>query len=216
MNYFGHAVVAFEHRPDPAFVLGAMLPDLLPMWERPLGRKSAWATPVPGAVRDGIAFHHRTDAIFHACPTFSLLSKEALSLTRAAGVRKGPARAMAHLVVELCIDADLARWPVWQHAYVEALELGARAPWVPNDLAEGIDWLVERGAALHQSSDTRLTRVLGAALRGRSRLEPSADEITLTLGALAPLRSSIPSKHMALWRDLDSLLTKPHLLAASP
>ena len=37
MNYFGHAVIAHAYRPEPAFVLGAMLPDFVGMLrlERP-------------------------------------------------------------------------------------------------------------------------------------------------------------------------------------
>lgn len=101
MNFFGHAVVARWVRREPRFVLGAMLPDFASMCR---ARFSQVGDPQVAA---GVEFHHRTDGVFHATPTFLALQREALEALEAEGVGYGPARAVAHVGVELAIDGEL-------------------------------------------------------------------------------------------------------------
>ncbi|HEY6727369.1 MAG TPA: hypothetical protein VI197_25215 [Polyangiaceae bacterium] len=127
MNFYGHAVLAAATGGDSAFVLGAMLPDFI----------SILGTRPPrlelGSLALGVAFHHRTDAAFHDSTTFRALQGHASSYLTARGVRRGPTRAVAHVGVELLIDAALAAQN--QHSvqlgtktaderYLAALELG--------------------------------------------------------------------------------------------
>ena len=66
MNFLAHAEVARRSGGDADFVLGAVLPDLLPMAGVRLDRDA-----VPAAVAAGWSEHHRADAAFHASPTFA-------------------------------------------------------------------------------------------------------------------------------------------------
>jgi acyl carrier protein phosphodiesterase len=116
MNFIGHLLVAGWQRDDPAFGLGAMLPDFASM---------AGIRPPPiqhTAVAEGVALHHRTDDVFHGCPTFVELSRDVFQELVQAGVERGPARAVAHIGVELLIDGELLqREPALGSAYLSAL-----------------------------------------------------------------------------------------------
>lgn len=116
VNFVGHAMVARWQRSEPAFVLGAMLPDLARMCD-------AKAPPTDdAAITAGMKLHHRTDAVFHDTPTFLRLCAEARTALRAAGVRRATALGAAHVGIELLLDG------VWiGQAEVEDSYLGAVA-----------------------------------------------------------------------------------------
>lgn len=102
VNFLGHAHAARWQDRDPRFVLGAMLPDLANM--------AGVRRPVPkdAVVATGVAFHHRTDAAFHGCPTFERLSHAGSRALQDAGMSRGPALAASHIAIELLLDASLA------------------------------------------------------------------------------------------------------------
>jgi hypothetical protein len=116
MNFIGHLLVASWERDDPAFGLGAMLPDFASMARmRPPRVDHA-------AVAEGMVLHQRTDDVFHACPGFVALSASVFDALLGEGVERGPARAVAHIGVELLIDgALLAQKPALGPAYLSAL-----------------------------------------------------------------------------------------------
>ncbi|MFW5920262.1 MAG: hypothetical protein ACOCUS_00380 [Polyangiales bacterium] len=115
MNFFGHATVATWHRVEPAFVLGSMLPDFASMMRIRLGEVRH------RQVGAGVELHHRTDAAFHAAPTFLSLCSEASGELMERGVQRGPARAVGHVGTELLLDGWLVRSEDAREAYVEAL-----------------------------------------------------------------------------------------------
>jgi len=128
VNFYGHAVLAAATRHDSEFVLGAMLPDFISI----LGTRPPRLEM--GNLALGVAFHHRTDAAFHDSSVFRALQGHASGHLSGLGVRRGPTRAVAHVGVELLIDAALAAQN--QHParvgraapdawYLAALELGA-------------------------------------------------------------------------------------------
>lgn len=185
MNYLGHAFVASLQSSDPAFALGAMLPDLTQMAGLRLTRVSA-------RLIDGIAFHHRTDSAFHAHPSFVDGQRALQRALSDAGVRKGPARAMAHIGIEFLIDAAF----VPSDGYLEALELGAADSdiWGPcepeiRSVLRGLcGHLRARLWAPHQVTEVRLIERLRATLDRRPRLAPTPAEVaqgSLTLAKQA-------------------------------
>ncbi len=117
MNYFGHAYVASWRSPDPGVALGAMLPDFTTM----SGARIAGVDDAP--IRDGIELHHATDAAFHRLPAFVALSRELEERLRAAGVGRGPTRAVGHVGVELLLDGALVAEPEPRALYLAALEV---------------------------------------------------------------------------------------------
>ncbi len=115
MNFFAHAFLAQEHDAGPAFVLGAMLPDLCSM-----GRVRLGDAPC-GALGEGVRFHHASDAAFHAQRVFTLRCGVLSSALEARGVRRGPARGVAHVAQELLLDGWLAREGGVPRAYRDSL-----------------------------------------------------------------------------------------------
>lgn len=120
MNFFGHACVATRIDSDPRVVLGAMLPDFASMCR----------TRIRGADDDavaaGIALHLATDDVFHGAPTFLAIYTSGIDALEAAGLGRGPARAVAHVGAELLLDGLLLGDPTLDAAYLEAVALPAR------------------------------------------------------------------------------------------
>jgi len=102
VNFFGHAAAARHVDDDPAFLLGAMAPDLLPMCG------AIAAEPTCAKVRAGQAHHVVADARFHGTQAFTTLTAWAARTLIEAGVSRGPARGAAHVAIELFLDGVLA------------------------------------------------------------------------------------------------------------
>lgn len=106
MNFVSHMVVARHAAPEPTtrLLLGAAAPDLAGM---------ARATVAPAGRPDfsaGVATHHRTDAVFHELAWFRGHNRRLVGELSERGVRRGPARGAAHVLIELLLDgAVLAR-----------------------------------------------------------------------------------------------------------
>ena len=120
MNFFGHATLAARVSDRPEFVLGAMLPDFASM----LGLREPRAQD--RVLAAGIHFHHLTDRAFHDHATFRRLCREATVVLGTRGVARGTARAVAHVGVELLLDAALAESATARSAYVAGLRAGQR------------------------------------------------------------------------------------------
>ena len=134
MNFFGHACLAAETRPEAAFVFGAMLPDLAAM----AGLRVAG---VAHAGTDaGRRFHYATDVAFHHAEGFQSLCSTATRTLSEAGLRRGPARAIGHVGVELLLDGWLATERGVPALYGEALALGP-------GLAPSIAFRMDAGAS---------------------------------------------------------------------
>lgn len=203
MNYFGHAAIATLRGEDTAFVLGAMLPDLCAMTR---------ISEVPFAqerIRAGTEFHVRTDAVFHQCPTFLRLNAMALSQLGKRNIRRGPARAAAHIGVEMLIDAELTQRDDLFGGYGDALRWGSEnsecfhpLPSSARVVLRGLcRLLLDRGREVHKASQTRFVERLGHTLRGRRRLEPTKDElleIAQYLAQEAGVRAELPTLMMDL------------------
>lgn len=145
MNFFGHAWLAAGCAgADAAFVRGAMTPDLLAMAGRRGEARAAVVaarTAEDGAHARGVRFHAATDAAFHAAPRFARLEAWAAAALRGAGLRRGPARGVAHVGLELLLDGWLVREAGVPALYREALA-GAHAGEAP-----GLDAVCRRLAA---------------------------------------------------------------------
>jgi hypothetical protein len=121
LNFFAHSKLALWRSDDPRFALGAMLPDLTGM----LGLRLRHVEHE--ALAAGVAYHHATDAAFHAAPIFLTLCAHGVATLSEAGVGRGTARAVAHVGTELLLDGALSRDDGDALlAYRAALEIGAR------------------------------------------------------------------------------------------
>ena len=122
MNVLGHASVALAWgRDDPAFVLGAVLPDLASMVHVRIDRSL-----LDGRISDGMSCHIGADAIFHDHPHFRAGSAALRRDLVSQGLDRGPVRAIGHAGWELLLDGTLLGSPA-EAAYWRALEVGELA-----------------------------------------------------------------------------------------
>jgi acyl carrier protein phosphodiesterase len=200
MNFFGHAVVARQVDDDPAFLLGAMAPDLLAMCGAVAG---AATSPQVSA---GQAHHLRVDARFHAAPAFTALVAWAARTLVERGLPRGPARGAAHVGVELFLDGLLARDTEARAAYLHCLveAEATRAPFVWGDALSERRWrqLVPRlreGTVpdAYRDPDFVAARLVGALGR-RPRL-------ALTAGGAEVLRAFLPALERRVAEALQAL-----------
>jgi hypothetical protein len=129
VNFFGHTVLAVRRSTAPAFVLGAMLPDFATMI-----RARAPSTAHTD-IDSGMQFHWKTDEAFHRSAAFLALTHRAVGWLSARGVRSGSALAVAHVGVEILLDAALAGDDCAQQAYRAALVGAAH-----DELGRFVDW----------------------------------------------------------------------------
>jgi hypothetical protein len=119
MNVLGHTFVALASGDDdPAFVLGAVLPDLAPMVDVRVDRSR-----VDGRVGEGVRCHVEADAAFHADPAFRAGAAALRRDLAEAGLERGPVRAVGHAGWELLLDGTLVGSAA-EEAYWRALDVG--------------------------------------------------------------------------------------------
>lgn len=180
MNFFGHAALAARHFTDPraqpsAYDLaklcaGAMLPDFVGMLS--LGRPSVH----DATLARGVAFHHRTDEAFHELEAFQRLSRAAFAWLSQHGLPRGPARAAAHVGIEMLLDEVYAEEASARVAYRAALAvpLGALLSFPrPADverLAALQAALLERTATARNLPPEQVAQRIRRSLAGRPRL----------------------------------------------
>jgi hypothetical protein len=139
--------------------------------------------PTPDAeIGRGIEFHHRTDRVFHESVAFRTLTRAALEDLLQLGLRRGSARAVAHVGIELLIDTVLARDATARTAYRAALgaapESRAAIEWKDHNTADRFEELrgrlLEYALAEDDAAPRALASRLGRVLAGRPRLAVDA------------------------------------------
>jgi len=228
MNFFGHAWVAAWFSEREPFLLGSMLPDLA----------NALRSAVPRSSHDelcaGIRIHHETDRVFHATEAFQALEHHARRTLAAAGLSKGPRRALAHIGVEFLIDDELGGHgaPGARHLalsrYIAALDFGGSAAcrsmlhWSNRFDADRFALLCSRLARAssaapttasstgrHFEADRRLAARLIACLAGRPRLELHPREEAALEPWLAECRPAVAAATPGLLGELSRGLEAP-------
>lgn len=179
MNYVGHAMAARWRRDEPGFVLGSMLPDFASM----CGARLREAEPEPVAA--GVAFHHRSDAVFHGSSAFTRLCASARAQLQADGVGRYVAMAAAHVGIELLLDGIWLDDPAVGAAYLRAIEHTDRL--APDALRWGRDehgprferlcaHLRQAGSPEAYRDPDEVGRRVGRILARRPRLAPGPDD----------------------------------------
>jgi acyl carrier protein phosphodiesterase len=207
VNFFGHATVALWSSDEPLFVLGSMLPDLVGMAGLRLPRG-----PFPPALARGIELHHRTDEAFHADPLFLALTQRTLDELTAQGVPRGPARAVAHVGIELLLDGELLGVPGVAVAYESALaSLDALAGAFD---AENARWqalsqaLRARGVPYDYRNTDAVVNILVRILARRPRLAVAPGSERIVRGAMPDLQRDVVAQTPAILAGLAAILKR--------
>jgi hypothetical protein len=204
MNFFSHAAIARRFSEGPEFVLGAMLPDFASM----LGVRVPEVTH--RALADGVRFHHLSDQVFHDLPEFHALYREAHCELSGRGLARGPARAVAHVGIEILLDTSLGQSAAAQEAYRSGLEAGrhpdlvASVAMTANDrerLVDLLETLIRRGVVLDTSSEIIVERIKRTVVR-RPRLALGEGDRPRVLDWVETARSRVVGSAPAL---VDSL-----------
>lgn len=199
MNFFGHAVVAGWADKQAGHLLGSMLPDFEAMVRVPLLEVH------DAVVQRGVDLHHRTDDAFHRTRVFLSLSSGALQELTEAGVRRGTARAVAHIATEMFLDGCLADDPPHVDGYLAALEVEADGKLHWRDGGGAYEKLRGRlttwGAPRDYADPGFVLRRLRDALRSRPALAIGEEET-------APVAACLPALQQHVQRDARELLNE--------
>jgi len=208
LNFFGHAVVAGWTGARAGAVLGSMLPDFEAMVKvRVLDVRDE-------DIERGVELHHRTDDAFHATPTFLSLCTEALAKLAALGVRRGTARAVAHVGSEMFLDGWLAQDDLHARTYLTAFYPGLMAKLQWEDRGEAFAKLHKRLSTWGPPRDYRspafVLQRLNDVLQSRRRLAVVDEQRPLIAEFLPTLRSSVEQRAPELLDELQDTLGLDH------
>jgi acyl carrier protein phosphodiesterase len=205
MNFLGHAAVARWVDADPRWVLGAMIPDFASMSR---ARVSGADCPTVAA---GIAYHHATDDAFHGAPTFLDLYVRGTATLEAAGVERGPARAVAHVGTELVLDGLLLDDDALASAYLLAVHelprvaLQFRGDGEPR-FARLRDRLLGHGLPHDYRDPERVALRLEQILAHRPRLALASEHRAQVTAFLEQARDELADRLPTLWTELRAQL----------
>ena len=215
MNFFGHALIAQRDEATRGpiraeFVLGAMLPDLASM----LRTRPPVATLT--TLSAGVSFHHQTDDAFHGSRSFLELSRRASSFLSDRRVPRGTARAVAHVGVELLLDAAFAREQGANEAYLSAIacalteRVQSCIQWPTIDASERFQHLChslrDRGAYPAEPDSELIAERLQRILADRPRLAMDERGLSVVRAWVESSRSQITSGAPELLREVEQRL----------
>jgi hypothetical protein len=212
VNYISHVLVASWVRDRPAFILGAMLPDLATICG---GSILELADP---DLEAGEQHHQEADFVFHCHPRFLELCGQGVQALTGAGLPRPISRAVAHVGVELLLDATLVEDPdgSLEERYRMALAVGAR-----DQLGPAIRWRRREHAGafeelrgfLHQRGLPRvylegpfLASVVTRALSRRPRLSLGQTQVELVTTWLDQARPEVAAVAADLHGSLREML----------
>ena len=111
MNFLSHYKLIPSGK-TPYFMLGVLLPDLIPGFTKVYHkniRNQTFDDIEDAEIRDGILFHLKTDAIFHNLDLFQeLIEAFTLVFNEADSIKIPRVFFIVHILIELFIDKDLA------------------------------------------------------------------------------------------------------------
>jgi len=220
MNFFGHALIAQRDEATRGpiraeFVLGAMLPDFASM----LRSRPPSATHV--ALNAGLSFHHRTDDAFHGSQSFLEFSRQASGFLNDRGVPRGTARAVAHVGVELLLDAAFAGEPGANDAYLSAVacaeseRVRGYVHWPTSEASERFLQLCrnlsKRGRYDENPASELVAERLQRILADRPRLAMDERGLAVVEEWVSNARTAIKSGAPQLLREVEQRLHTPRV-----
>lgn len=208
MNFLGHTHVALAiGGDDPAFLLGAALPDLAPMAGVRLARSG-----LDGALGAGVRCHIDADAAFHAHAAFLSGAGDLRRTVAARGVASGPARAVGHAGWELLLDGTLVGTDV-EVAFRGALVAGEQVGplLAPDDRPRWARFLarVRSSPGLRYDDPHWVAARLHGMLAHRPRLRLPDHQVATVAGALDAAAGGVADVAALLLDDTAGATGRP-------
>ena len=181
--------------PDFATMIGAQLP--------------AQSDP---ALAAGVHFHHESDRAFHGLAEFRQAESWTLQHMLRSGLRRGPARGVAHVGVELCLDGAVVGDRKADGLYLQAIELARKSPPQLADEAASSRFceLAERLCDVGLPIAYRQAEVVGSRLvrilKPRPLLRLAADEEPLLMAAVLPMHERVGAEATSIMAALARAL----------
>lgn len=195
---------------NPNVWLGAALPDVGAM-----GRFNLRGDKPSGPIAEGIALHHATDDLFHGHEWFKAHQADLFSSLTAAGIRRGAAKAVAHVGPELLLDGELL-----SHTHLKNEIESGMGQLLPN--LNEIETLVlpqkrqawrvhlqrvaQRGAPTFYDDPFLVADSLERILRARPRLALDPAQVQTVGELLGEVHASIQQTSVTLVEDLADTL----------
>lgn len=213
VNYFGHAAVASWSElgePSPGRSLGAMLPDFATMCGARLAEPPD--SGIDPTIAAGIALHHRTDSVFHQAAPVLASMRELDARLDALGCARGPRRAVAHIGMELLLDATLLGTGVYRDGFLSAFSVDPnlvvwREPDGPERFARLHERMTSYGVPDDLADIDSITTRLHRMLAHRPLLAPSPADLRAIATALRAHRPRIEVAAPAVLRAVRAALT---------
>lgn len=210
MNLGGHIAVAAKLSSRPDVWLGAALPDIGAM-----GRFNLLGDKPDGEIAEGIALHHATDDLFHGHEWFKAHQANLFEALSKAGVRRGAAKAVAHVGPELLLDGELLAHPVMNSQISAGMErlipnvdrvellvqLEKRASWRGH-----LERVASRGAPTFYGDPHQVAVSLQRILSSRPRLALDRSQVNLIGDLLSEVHPEIKATGVELIDDLANSL----------
>jgi hypothetical protein len=193
VNLLAHIQVARGRNDDPHVWLGAALPDLQREAGVAVGELSLWSEPV----QRGIACHREADAVFHDLRLFRDQSLALSQSLQAAGVSRGPARAVAHAGWELLFDGALLGDDQHVEAYSAAMAVDVAHAGAGLGVGHADRWRaalarrLDRGAPTFYGDPASVAELLWRVLSPRRLLAFDRAQIPTIAGVLREAQPAI-------------------------
>jgi hypothetical protein len=210
VNFVSHLTLAHAVRRQSGFLLGAMLPDFASMAGVRL-QPDGLADGGLAEVSAGVRHHLRVDDIFHGHPQFLALMAVCVDQLTVAGVPRGPARAAAHVGVELLLDGELGHDPAVVATYEQTVAWGAQAAteWsfhAALPLAGLLSRLQEHGFPHEYASPEAVAARVVGMFAARPRLALGTADARHLVGVLRDAQVDVRACVAWFFRDLQRAL----------
>ncbi len=207
MNVAGHIAVAQRLSDDPAFWLGAALPDL-----GSVGGFRLVGSTDHAAVTAGIRCHHATDDAFHRSEWFRSRQDRLRAVLADEGMARGAARAVAHVGPELLIDGALLRSDAFADSVAETfstiIDIGDRlatlVPREPEAWWAHLRDIAGRRAPTDHDDPASVAARLERILSRRPRLAMAGRDVATATDALQSEHQGIRTTVAALLDHLET------------
>ena len=158
-----------------------------------------------GALGEGVAFHHQSDRVFHRLRGFREQESWTLLHMLESGLRRGPARGVAHVGVELSLDGALVADRDAHALYLSAVETAREVSiaWSNAHEQERFAALIERLSEFGVPSGYRDPSIVADRL---VRIMKPRPLLRLTETETSLLHAAVPSMHLRVELEAESLM----------